>query len=374
VSKALPLKAQERKSRFERAGVIGVASCNDALARAVAKYYREVMDPVPTRKSYTVKFTDRNVAGAGDWANLPFKPEESPFDRKFGGPGMEFMVTDVATGDRGNAVKGGEKAREFPTTLQAVADDWGLHLMYTFYDKRARQFESGELDAGSFESYIAAGDNQPYSCFLCPLKKRARVGIMSTTYDMPGHRRLDAKDPQQVRSETLFTDDAILHYTAFSWDAFAERVPADGGTWDFESIFWGPVQGAWNGTASIHGRSTWGLLKFELGDAARAKILKQQLFRAVGLYKAEKTPGGTFEGSAQEGVFDHWQDDGVGDPAFYEKCLKPLVAELDAAAERVKVGMTNADVKELSEKYLSRFLNVRYEVARLRAAYLKGVL
>lgn len=368
------LAAKDRKTGFERAGALPVILCDESVARVVADYYRQHMDPVLPRKVYTVKFSDRRVSGPSDWANLPIQPEESPFDRKFGGPGADFLVTDVTTGDRGNAVQGGEKSREFPTTLRVVADEWGVHFLYTYYDRRVRQIEAGDLDGGGFESYIAAGENQPYSSLLCRLQKRARVRVMSTAYDTPGHRRIVPSDPETVRCETVFTDDKAMQYTAFSWDLFAERVPADGGTWDFESIFWGPVQGAWNGTASIHGRSTWGLLKFELGDAARAKILKQQLFRAVGLYKAEKTPGGTFEGSAQEGVFDHWQDDGVGDPAFYEKCLKPLVAELDAAAERVKVGMTDADVKELSEKYLSRFLNVRYEVARLRAAYLKGVL
>ena len=371
LGKDCPAKA--RKERFERAGSLPVLMCDEACARVVASYYREHMDPVLPRKVYTVKFSERPVSGPGDWADLPVKPEESAFDRTFGGPGMDFLVTDVTTGDRGNAVEGGETSRAFPTTLQVVADEWGVHILYTFYDKRARQFESGELDAGGFESYIAAGDNQPYSGMLCKLQRRARVRIMSTTYEAPGHRRIDPADAQTVRSETIFTDDAALQYTAFSWDLFAEHVPADGGTWDFESIFWGPVRSAWNGTASIHGRSTWGLLRFELGDAARAKILKLQLFRAVGLYKAEKTPGGTSANAAQEGIFDHWRDRSVGDPAFYDKCLKPLVAELDAVAERVKAEMSDAEVKEIAEAYLSRFLNIRSEVARLRADYLDDI-
>ena len=368
------LAAKDRRTGFERAGVLPVLLCDEPRARVVADYYRQHMDPVLPRKVYTVKFSERPVSGPGNWASLPFKPEESPFDRKFGGPGLDFMATDVTTGDRGNAVQGGEKSREFPTTLQVVADEWGVHILYTFYDKRARQIEAGEIDAGGYESYIAAGDNQPYSSMLCKLQRGARVRIMSTTYNAPGHRRIDPADPQTVRSETIFTDDAALQYTAFSWDLFAERVPADGDTWDFESIFWGPIRSAWNGTASIHGRSTWGQLKFDLGEAARAKILRLQLFRAVNLYKAEKTPGGTFASAAQEGVFDHWQDSGVGDPAFYDKCLKPIVAELDAVAARVKSEMSDAEVREVSAKYLSRFLNVRFEVARLRTQYLDGQL
>ena len=63
-----------------------------------------------------------------------------------------------------------------------------------------------------------------------------------------------------------------------------------------------------------------------------------------------------------------------GDPEFYKVVLKPIVEELDAAADKVKLTMTDAEVKELGEKYLSRFLNIRYTVAQLRARYLKETL
>ena len=70
---------------------------------------------------YVAKFSKRPVGAAYDWANSPFRPEEQSFTRKYGGSEeLSFMLTDVATGDCGNAVKGGHA--EHPTTLQAVAD------------------------------------------------------------------------------------------------------------------------------------------------------------------------------------------------------------------------------------------------------------
>ena len=100
------------------------------------------------------------------------------------------------------------------------------------------------------------------------------------------------------------------------------------------------------------------------------KIQRAQLFKAVNAYKAEKLPKQVSRGSVQEGVFSHWSDDELGDPDFYEACLKPLMAELDPVAEKVKVGMSDADVRAIARAYLSRFRDIRFEVARLRARYL----
>ena len=364
---AIPEKG--RKTAFAQAASVASVTGDEALMRGAARYYKTVVDPTLPKKSYTVRFSKRPLAGAGDWANLPFKPEESDFDRQYGGSGLSFMTTDVATGDRGEATEGGEKARQYPTTLQAVADEWGVHVLFTFYDRRARQFESGELDCGSYECYLAPGEKQPYICFMTTPKKDSQASVMNTTYTTRGHRRINAKNPSSVKSETFYTDKAVLSYVAFSWNNFVEHVPAFGGEWDFESIFWGPVKSAWNGTETIHGRSTWGKLRFELDDAARVAILRAQLFKAVNAYKAEKSPKGSPASGLQEGCFDHWADDGVGDPAFYAAKLAPLVAELDAVAEKVKVGMSDADVKDICENYLSTFVNIRQIVAQLRSAW-----
>lgn len=365
------LSATERADRFGRAGVIAILSEEPALQEAAAAYVKKCIDPDPVAKAYVVRYSERPIGGAGDWTNIPFKPDEDDFDRKFGGPGMDFMVTDVATGDRGEAVKGDGSVRKHPVTLQVVADEWGVHFLYSFYDRRARQFESGELDPGSFENYLAPGDNQPYVCYITYPKKDAEPFVMNTTYNMPGQRRVELQNRYTFRNDTVFADDRVMAYTAFSWDTYADHVPVDGGTWDFESIFWGPVPCAWNGTKSIHGRSTWGRLRFALGEKGRAQILRLQLFKAAKYYLDETKPAGHTKNSrgAQGGVFYFWNDAEYGDPDFYRTVLAPLRAELDAAAAKVTARMTDDDVRDLSERYLLRFRNIRDEVSRLRREY-----
>lgn len=360
--------AADRIKRLDRVGGVAIASRQENLARGFA-LYRETVKPDLPKKRYVARFSPRRVAGAGDWVNLPFKPEEQNFDRKYGGGDLSFMTTDVATGDRGNAVQGGHS--EHPTTLQVVTDEWGIHVLLSFYDSRAREFEAGALDAGSYECYIAPGENQPYSCFLCRPKMDSRMSIYDTSYDSPGYRRIDGMNPSKVRSETLFTDDCVVNYAAFSWDNFATLIPTGKSVWDFECVFWGPVSSAWNGTESIHGRSSWGELCFELPDDVRAKIFRAQIFKAANLYKEEKTPNPPLANSVQGGVFDFWQDDELGDPEFYATVLKPLEEKLDKGLEKVKVGMSDEDVRDIAENYLQQWRDIRFTVGRLRAAYLK---
>ena len=127
------------------------------------------------------------------------------------------------------------------------------------------------------------------------------------------------------------------------------------------------MQSAWNGTESIHGRSTWGILAFDLTDADRARVLRAQIFKAASAYRAEKVasraPGG------RESVFEFWKAAALGDPAFYAAVLKPLEERLDKGLEKVKAGMSDDDVRDIAQNYLQEWRDVRFTVARLRAAY-----
>ena len=355
------LDAKLRLKHFDRVGSAAMMTLDESLARGFAQY-RAKVGPEPAKKSYVVKFSDRPVAGAADWTNLPFKPEESAFDRKYGGGGAAFLVTDVSTGDRGEAVKGGEGR----TTLSVVADVWGVHILRTFHDQRARDFERGFLDAGSFEEYIAPGENQPYTCMLVYPKKDAQAGGFETAYDGEGRRRIDFRDPASFKSDVVFTDDAIKVYTGISWNNFATLVPKDGAAWDFESVFWGPNECAWNGLKTIHGRSSWGRLVFEMPEKARLKILEDQICKAVVRFKAEKKAG-----HGHEGLITHWTDEAVGDPVFYAERVKPLVDQFDAVAERVNADMTAADVKDIAENWLQQLVDFPYIVNRLRGEWLR---
>ena len=118
---------------------------------------------------------------------------------------------------------------------------------------------------------------------------------------------------------------------------------------------------SWNGLKTIHGRSSWGRIAFALTDADRRRILRPVIVSACRAYEAEKRP---------TGACGRWQNAEVGDPAFHESVLKPVVEKLDAAAARVSANMDDATVDELAQAALPAWHNFKFEVQRLRADYL----
>jgi len=351
----------------------------NAVSRPVAKlptykFKKDVftnlnlVNPEPTnvahavRKEYVVRYSTRPISGLGDWDRLTTKPEVQVFDRKYKGGSLDFLTTDVSTGDRGTFAKDGKELRL--STLQVAADEWGLHFRFETFSDKAREVAMGIGGMGSFECYLAPGPDAPYECFLTAVSSQPKPHVWHTQYDHAGYRRSDAKDRNSYRQEVAFTDTSAVVYGAFSWEQFYYAVPKDGDIWDFESINWGPMKSAWNGAESIHGRSTWGKIRFALDESARLRILRRLVHFAVRDYRRE------FLDQDGEGIVSRLQDAETGDLAFYEAEVKPLVDELSAAADRAVVDMDDATARELAERYLSRWRDFRYEVQRRRADYL----
>ena len=358
----------DRVAMIQRVGCAAMIGNREDLVRALEEYRQSLYVPQP-KKRYTVRFSERQVLGAESWDSLPFKPEAQPMDRVYGGS-MDFLSTDVATGDRGEGVgKGTADKSVAPPSLSIVADVQGLHFRIVAPNPRAREVEGRMLEGGSYEGYIAPGVNQPYICFLVRMST-GDFTLFNTAYDSQNHRRINNEDRSLYRAQISYSDDAITTYFMLSWDAYATLIPEKGSVWEFENINWRkPGSACWNGTESIHGRSTWGELVFDMPAKARATILRRVLFKVVADYRAEKRTN-----AAGEGVLEHWADPGVGDPAFYEKCLAPLVEKLDGYAARVVPEMTDADVIDVAENALGEMRDLRFVVDRLRSRYLRDAL
>ena len=359
------------KDRVRQFDVIGSAMNIGRLenhVRALDAYRNSLYVPAP-RRSYTVEFCEKPVVGVGNWDRLSKKPVEAKMDRTFGGS-MDFLETDVATGDRGQGI-GTEKAKaDRPKpSFSAVCDVYGLHLRFYLPTKEARDIENGTVGGGAYEGYIAPGEGQPYICLLQDVQS-GRLEPYNTAYTTANHTRIMEKDTRLHRAQTIYTDDAVISYIFLSWEAYATLIPENGTTWDFENVYWSRTGGdAWNGTESIHGRSTWGQLVFDLPDHDRARILKRLLFTIKPRYFSER-----WTGSAREDVADFWKDDEIGDPAFYEECVKPLVEKLDSYFGALKKEMSDEEVFRLADEALPAWVNFRYTVARLREQYLEREL
>ena len=70
-------------------------------------------------------------------------------------------------------------------------------------------------------------------------------------------------------------------------------------------------------------------------------------------------------------VLDHWEDDVIGDHAFYVREVEPLVKQLEAACADISLEMDDKKALELGETTLFALESYRDEIARRRAAYLQ---
>lgn len=203
-----------------------------------------------------------------------------------------------------------------------------------------------------------------------PTKERLEaldaVSFFNTTYPTFGRRRLEATDgARDYRIETRFFDNRIVTYLFLSWRTWAAKIPHDRSVWDFESLRWRrDGNRCWNGLESIHGRSTWGELEFRLTRRQRNRILKPLIGWARAGFLAEKRCGWW------DGIFSHWKDSAVDDPEFYEAELKPLLEKLESACGRVRADADDGELEGLEREILSKWLDVSFEVQRLRTRWL----
>ena len=340
-------------------GAMALRANNEKLARGL-EAFRRALYRHPEKKRYVVTFSDKEIEGADDV--LASGAEAQPYDRSYGG-NLDFLQTDVTTGSR--AV--GNAKEKLPTpTMRILADANGLHIVVRQEDPKAADVALGAVGNGSFEGYIAPGENTPYFCFMYD-PARNKESVFNSTYPTFGNRPLYiGKDKDKYRFETSYREGEIVTYIFFSWKSWMQRVPHDGSVWDFENLYWNRTGNcAWNGTESIHGRSTWGQLEFRLTSAQRAKILKPLFVAAYRDYRAEKKCL-----QLRDGVFSFWADPDMGDKAFYEAKVKPLEERLDAAAKLITADMSDETVFKLEKEALPLWQDILFEIDRLRSEWL----
>ena len=148
------------------------------------------------------------------------------------------------------------------------------------------------------------------------------------------------------------------------WSAFYQKLPAASGTeWRFECLADGH---SWGGSQGVHESSSWGRLVFDLKPGELAAIRRRLVYDTCKAWSRS--------GHGALSAFDRWGDPVVGDPEFYEECLKPLEAELKAQAAKVRPDMSDDEVNEVYEKGAKVWIGLDHEIDALRREWLLGKL
>ena len=334
----------------------------NAECRRYAEAYQALVRPQPKRV-VGVKWLDEAVTSISDWRRIEAGLEKTYVDIKMQGD-LDNLVTDVATG-RVAVEKTEKDTDDAKFEVSTLCDVNGLSIFLRVRDANARLVEKGLAGGLGTEMYFAPGDNQPYICF----GSTPRAGVefcFQTAYETADHKRLNVTGPRDrysLVSEVAFSDDDYVLRLFFPWDAFYQKLPTAGTEWKFECLSFGPKGGvSWGGAQGVHESSSWGRLRFALTEA-QLRAIKRRLIYAT--YKSWNVPS-----HGEVAPFDKWADPVIGDPEFYKTALKPLEAELVGYQKRVTADMSDADVDEIAEKALGRWIGIRHVIDVLRREYL----
>ena len=288
-------------------------------------------------------------------------------DRKFGDD-LKFIIETDVTAKRDMTEFNGKPFR--PTEIFTFCDVHGVKVMLrAFYDKETlEKFKNGFGGVGGYEAYIATGSDCPYTFLGFGPGATKLASDFTTQYDNgTGYRGFKSEDDSILLSNYV-TDDSVISLLSFAWYKVFDKLPSNGDKWYFEPLCWSQGGWSWGGSKGVHNRSNFGALVFEgITPKAAAAIRHIVLKKASDVYWNAKS-------ARSNGCIEFWKDPVLGDPAFYNECLKPVVARLDPYAGRVKADMTDEDVMDVYDNAAKEWMNIEFIVSRLRERYIERTL
>ncbi len=358
-------EAKKVANTYLDATKIALTFGSEEVVRALyGEYLNHIVQLAPSET--TCAFIKNAPQDLADILRAPFynsKMKKAQLDRKYGNNLQFVLETDAAM--TGRNVSHSAISARYPD-LFTFCDENGVKIIINVYvDKtEIEKFKAGFGSLPSYEAYIAAGIDQPYNAFLFnPPSTKLDMGFLTQYDNGTGYRNLDTDKGNFTLSHHV-GDDSIATMLAISWKAFFERIPQNGDTWYFEPLVWTQGGLSWGGSESVHNRSSFGTIIFaDMTDENRTLIKRRLLPVAKQIYTRAKS-------ARSNGEVEIWQDNELGDRAFYKEVLAPLIADLDTYANRITFDMTDKDVNDIFDKAAGRLFNIKYIVSSLRTDYL----
>ena len=366
----LQLCRSEKMPRIKQAELLGdiakVAVCafNDSAATAIDTVRSTLIKQEP-RRSFRVQFVDNAPYDISAWLRSPYINEKGKYavlDRKYGNNLKNLLATDAAITNRSLGASNSRDSRK--ARFSAVCDADGIHLFLLAPCRNFKDVADGLERVASYEMYLAPGKNEPYHCLIMNPGSDRFYDKFHTMYRNRHYRRITVKNGT-VYYEKRATPQGVAAYLRIPWIAFYDKIPQNGDKYEFEAIYWANGGYSWGGSKSVHNRSSFGDWIFSgMTPQALNSIKRRIISRAYSHYKDQKA-------GSKNGVLDFWEDPELGDPKFYNTCLRKMVEKLDEYGRKIKPGMSDKEVELLYDKAVPKWLDIEYVVADLRSKYLR---
>jgi len=231
--------------------------------------------------------------------------------------------------------------------------------LYMFIQSNEPETDAdGKLKESSLELFVAPGEGDlPYHQMIVPTGG-GPIEYHEWQTEYRDNRPL--KGNARVNTGQVPTGWGTV--IVIPWENVYDRVPLDGGSWQFNMIRWSPSDGqTWGG--HVHQPGKFNLLHFQAPSAEQRTAIQKHLLT----YAWNK-----FQSTAAQ-LTDYWSDKpATQDQGFYHRFVLPLIVKGSAAGAQMD-GLDELNANEIDELYgnVPDWMELRYNVDDLRLAYLK---
>ncbi len=343
----------------EATNILMDAHCYELARITDLNISKDLFIPVET-KYYDVKYTDFAPATAGAWIASKYYNDWKNMETRFFRYSDQYMVSERNDLAHLKGIEQKPLDLAYRTGIHFLADVFGLHIYVRCNDPKMEEVIEGKRDAGSLECYFKPAYNAAYHMWFCN--------------GLP-----DVKDPHQVdfnapdskyaltydflkKDAAAAKESAVAHFL-IPWEYFISYLPFDGEYWYYGMQRWGAEAVTISG--HVHELERMVRLRFAFTPEQKDAVKRNICRKAFNQYSKLRND--------QNGSIMAWRTALLGDPAFYENKLLPLLNDLDAAGKEIETADSAALDKLLKEK-APLWQNILYEVDSLRTKDLRESL
>lgn len=312
-------------------------------------------EPV-TNNVYKVKYIADAPQTADAWVKSPYYGDWKVLETRFypiaglqhGSQEDSRSLKDVPEEKLDDAYKMG---------LHVYYTDEGVHIFLRVNDPAMQELIEGKRKFGLLEWILQPGKEEPYHCWDFSLPDTTEP-YYYTTSGVSKNYRLTY---DFIKKDVALTKEAVVAHTFVPWMLFYDRLPSKTSDWRLNMQTLGRSKRSLAGFYHELERSL--RLRFEF-TPERLTSLKRTIARvAFNRYNTMRKDLG--------GRIHTWNDPFLGDQEFYAAVVAPLVADLDAAGERLMKPAPDSEIEEFYQKYVPQWAEINIVLAERRAAYLK---
>ncbi len=313
-----------------------------------------------TNKRYTVKYLADAPKTADAWSRTPdyqnWNIMETRFAPYFGYDvhNDKLLLKDTELPKLDDAYK---------TGLHIVFDENAVHIYARIDDPEAEKVAQGMQGGASLEWTFQPGADHAYHTFF-----------FNSLPDSSDPHWVNWAGPTKryrltydgITKDAVITKKGFAAHVAIPWLYVYDRLPGkeQGNNWKLGLCVWNKGSRTLGGMVHELGRAL--KLDFEMTPEQRTALERTICIQAFAKYNKIRNDAG--------GIIQNWNDYLLGDPEFYEKCLKDYIAELDEAGKKLMAPAADADIHAIFTKYVPQWAEINYMLDEKRAEYLKSKL